>query len=434
MAVPAPDAHTLLPPLLSCLPTAFVSNKAPPALLPLLSPILRQRVNLFSGNTSSGDGGWLTLLSWDPKRASKLATKVESLHFEPHPVSGELEVEEIEMIAYRRLDQETFQSRLELTEFDLLPVYVWCENDDGGSGWRLAELRSLEDREDGTEWFETVAEANAASSSQTRRASVKAPPPPPSTDASAASASTEAEHEDDDEDDDYWAAYDRTPGRTPARTPVRRSPVPTTTKSPFSGPSADELAYFARYASEVQPALDSHDPDEPEIADGSSTLTGEELTRGGGGVPATAPAPAVSASTSTNHNHVTFDDDDNNDQIEEAKEEKEEEEIEGRSPYDPTALPPAYAPAGLDVAPTFSEGLISAPRARSPSNSSTGSVERLEQGAQEMTRAEVGVKQFVSTEIKSLFRLAKTVGIERAEFERMVRTELEVLGMMEVDE
>lgn len=394
MALPAPDARALLPPLLACLPTAFVSNKAPPALLPLLSPILRQRVNLFSGNTSSGNGGWLSLLSWDLNRASKLASKVESLHFEPHPVSGELEVEEIETIAYRRLDQETFQSRLEVPEFDLLPVYLWCENDEagGGTGWRLAELRSLEDREDGTEWFESASEAESAVS-QTR-AGLKSVPSQQQQ--QPADTSADDSHNDaDDDDDDYWAAYDRTPGRTPARTPVKRSPVPTST-STFSGPSADELAYFARYASEVQPALDSHDPDEAMPSAGESTLTGEELTQ-------------ATSSTSSKH-HVTF---------------------ESPKPgYNDQASPPAYTPAGLDASTTFSE--LSAPRPTSPS--SQGSVERLEVEAADMTRAEVGVKQFVSTEIKSLFRLAKTVGIGRAEFERMVRTEIEVLGMLEADE
>ncbi|GAB7352682.1 hypothetical protein MBLNU459_g3043t1 [Dothideomycetes sp. NU459] len=419
-ATPAPDARTILPPLLACLPTAFVSPRPPPALLPLLSPILRQRVNLFSGNTSSGNGGWLTLLSWDPKRASKLASKVEGLQFEPHPVSGELEVEEIQTIAYRRLDQETLQSRLEVPEFGLLPVYVWCENDEagGGTGWRLAELRSLEDREDGTEWFESAADANAATSQP------RAAPSP------AAEASTEQAANDDnnnDDDDDYWAAYDRTPGRTPARTPVKRSPVPTASSS-FSaaarGPSAEELAYFARYAAEVQPALDSHDPDEeqhPAVA-GASTLSGEELTTPSTANTTTTTTAAAAAAVGASSGHrVSF--------------EPVATSNLGPAGYD-SSLPPAYTSAAADAA---SSSILSAPRPTSPSSSSIsssgrGSVARLEQSAHDMTRAEVGVKQFVSTEIKSLFRLARTVGIGRGEFERMVKTELDVLGMLDADE
>ena len=46
-------------------------------------------------------------------------------------------------------------------------------------------------------------------------------------------------------------------------------------------------------------------------------------------------------------------------------------------------------------------------------------------------QAETGVKQHISTTIKSLFRLAKVVGMGREEFERVVNTELEVLGIVE---
>lgn len=374
-AIPPPQPLELLPPLLACLPTAFLSPRPPPALLPLLSPILRQRVNLLSGNTSSGNGGWLSLLSWDSKRASKLATLVEGLHFEPHPVSGELEIEDVKTIQYRRLDQETLQSRLEVVEFDLLPVYVWCENDPSGgeNGWRLAELRSLEDREDGTQWFDDAASANSDATPAPAAAQKPAP-------ASCTPSTVIVTPLDDaEEDDDYWASYDRTPSRTPARTPAKRSPAPTSNLSAKNRlPSADELAYFARYASEVQPALDGHDPDEEGLEAGESTLRGEELTQS---LPAYEDATPVAA---------------------------------GRD----------------DPMDKFSE--LSAPRAASPS--SQGSVERLEQEARDMTRAEVGVKQFVSTEIKSLFRLARSVGIDRSEFERLVTTELDVLGMMESDD
>ena len=49
-------------------------------------------------------------------------------------------------------------------------------------------------------------------------------------------------------------------------------------------------------------------------------------------------------------------------------------------------------------------------------------------------RAQFGIKQHISTDIKSLFRLAKSAGMDRGEFERIVRTELEVLGLMEEGE
>ncbi|KAL9032118.1 MAG: hypothetical protein Q9180_006688, partial [Flavoplaca navasiana] len=77
MSIPPPAAETLLPPLLACLPTAFASTRPPPALLPLLSPILRQRVQLLSGSTSSPSDSWLTKLTWDPTKAEGLAPVVE---------------------------------------------------------------------------------------------------------------------------------------------------------------------------------------------------------------------------------------------------------------------------------------------------------------------------------------------------------------------
>ena len=120
---PPPDSRELLPPLLACLPTSFVSPRPPPALLPLLSPLLRQRVNFLSTNNTSRSDGWLPLLSWDTQRAAKLAPVVERMHLEPHPVSGELELDDVRPAKYRRLDEETLHSRLEVEQFELL---VFC--------------------------------------------------------------------------------------------------------------------------------------------------------------------------------------------------------------------------------------------------------------------------------------------------------------------
>ncbi|KAI7012833.1 hypothetical protein KC355_g5283, partial [Hortaea werneckii] len=78
---PQPDSRGLLPPLLACLPTAFLAPRPPPALLPLLAPVLRQKLNYIS----SGNDGWLPLLSWDKERAAKLPATVERIQVEPHP-------------------------------------------------------------------------------------------------------------------------------------------------------------------------------------------------------------------------------------------------------------------------------------------------------------------------------------------------------------
>jgi hypothetical protein len=49
-------------------------------------------------------------------------------------------------------------------------------------------------------------------------------------------------------------------------------------------------------------------------------------------------------------------------------------------------------------------------------------------------QAQRGIKMHISTDIKSLFRLAKSSGMDRAEFEDIIRRELDVLSLLEQDE
>jgi hypothetical protein len=58
----------------------------------------------------------------------------------------------------------------------------------------------------------------------------------------------------------------------------------------------------------------------------------------------------------------------------------------------------------------------------------------LEREAESHSQAEIAIKQHISTDIKSLFRLARSAGIEREEFERIIQRELEVLPMLELDQ
>ncbi|GAM91449.1 hypothetical protein ANO11243_094990 [Dothideomycetidae sp. 11243] len=372
-SIPSPDPRELLLPLLACLPTAFVSPRPPPALLPLLSPILRQRLQY--ANAASGTDGWLPLLSWDPKRASKLALKVEGLQLEPHPVSGEIELEDVEDIRYRRLDEETLQSRLDVQEFELLPIYVWCETDPQdttlGPGWKLAELRVSEDREDGTEWYESVSEANDSSSASSRSR------PQPNGNHSLQPPTVQAAQDQDDDDDDYWASYDQTPGRTPGK----RTPGPALTPSRPSAPqsSADaEASYFAQYAN-VQSDVDDQDPDA---------------------------ATAAQQTPSTLH---------------------------GNTLVSPTEHPVQRSLYPADPKPSLSPNPI-APRPLSPASASSAtSVERLERRARteaDLERAELGVRRFIASEVRGLFRLARSVGMDRDEFDECIRREMDVVGML----
>lgn len=392
--IPRPDCRELLPPLLACLSTASASKETPPGLLPLLSPILRQRVQLLSSNE------WLSLLSWDRDVGSRLPQVIEKINVEPHPASGEIEVEEPDQILYRRSDPETLHARLVLGEFELIPTYLWCTGGEGGSRWLLAELRGTEDADDGTEWFQSLGDANEMGF---RRKSVKAKEAVAHSYPQVAEPAQEAAAEEED-DGSYWAAYDQTPAQTPH---LKRSPAPRSASRTQVGPTQSELEYFARYASEVQPALDAHDPDEETPAAGESTLNGNALsyTRG----PQTEPLEASNL---------------------------------GPNGYD-SSMPPAYATAThdgdvsngddsavhMDGVEMEANGALNHPR---PSSSaSTNSVERLERKAENYSQAELAIKQHISTDIKSLFRLAKASGIDREEFERIIQRELEVLPMLE---
>jgi hypothetical protein len=401
---PPPDARDLLPPLLACLPTSSLSPRPPPALLPLLAPVLRQRINFLSSSGASGNDGWLPLLSWDPRRAAKLPAAVERIQLEPHPVSGEIELEDVRPAKYRRLDDETLHARLEVEQFDLLPVYLWVENDEHGGtgpGWKLAELRSLEDREDGEVWSDGISQANDIHDTTT----ISVPQLTGTNGHSNGAADQEGE-EEDDTNDDYWASYDRTPGRTPA---PKHSPAPPPTASSLQARSLQqsqaEQDYYARYGSEVQPALDNHDPDEDTPEVGESTLQGNSLLNNDLHLRlpnSDPPPPLYPGNSGTNQPHDS-------------------------------ALATALEQSHSD---------LSMPRPISPTSpTSQSSVDKLEEQAAAMSmstvsndRALLGIKQHISTDIKSLFRLAKTVGMDRSEFERIVKTELECLKLLEADE
>ncbi|KAF2860653.1 hypothetical protein K470DRAFT_216535 [Piedraia hortae CBS 480.64] len=247
--VPPPHPRDLLPPLLACLPTAFASPRPPPALFPLLSPVLRQRLK-YLGDGAPEDGGWLTLLSWNQNQAEQLPIAVKQMQIEPHPVSGEVELNDVQPAQYRYLDKETLQARIQIDQFNLQSIWVWCENDvhgETGPGWKLAELGVLSESKADLEWFDSPSKAETALLDQGKNG-------------------------DDSAEDDYWASYDRSTADTPAK-----KPSPNIQTGAKIHPQS-ELEYFARYEN-VQPALDAHDPDEERVDIGQSTLRGDLLSQ-----------------------------------------------------------------------------------------------------------------------------------------------------------
>ena len=378
-----PDHASLLPPLLACLPTGFASPRPPPALLPLLSPILRQRVQLLSVTTESPTESWLPLLCWRSNCAEKLANIVESDAFELHPVSGEIEYGQVSPVRYKRLDEETLQARVDIVDLGLTIIYLWCHGDQegGGDGWRVSEILPLiEGTEDQSEqWWPTIAAAQQAADISSSARS------PTHTDSierhlnGIANNSSEANNNPENADDsDYWAQYDKTPGRTPAatRSPPRSATPDTTGRTR----STSEAAYFSQY-SHVQPEMDNDDPSSPQEPFGASSL----------------------------HDNIFT---------------------------DPTSRHPLEEPL-LNGFPRQRErdrpSQLTQPNARSSTGDSE-TVSRLEDSALMQANGEAAVRQHVGTSIKSLFRLCRATGIEKAEFEEMVRTELETLSMLTGDD
>lgn len=380
---PLPNLEQLLVPLLSSLPSAAACPQPPTALLPLLSPILRQRVQLLS---SADADPWLPLLCYDATKVTGLEKVARNQSLEPHPVSGEVEVDWEAQVEtrYKRIDEETLQAQVTLEELGLSVKLVWCVNDEagGGDGWRIGDV-GVPDKA-GSSWGEssiTVAESAFQTST------------PQQTEAHGSTNGNNllTPTEDEDEDDDYWAQYDKTPGHTPA---PQASPGP-----PAQAGPGDEDSYYSQYAS-VQPAMDNHDPDEAQQNGEVETSLGrDEITR----------------------------------------------ELQSViSPANPEFNEPQ---APWSEAPPFIDGThngngevngMAHPRPSSSQGSSgSDTVARLERRAAQSSargQSEIGIKQHISSSMKSLYRLAKVGGIDREEFERLVRTELDCLSLMDEDD
>ena len=305
--------------------------------------------------------------------------------FELHPVSGEIEYGELQDVLYRQLDEETLQARVQIDELGLVVLYLWCMGDQegGGDGWRVSEVMpSAESTQTLEQWRSSIQDARREA-----RGSANIDNP---TLMSAATAAQERylsingrdkEGDGEDDDDDYWAQYDKTPGRTPAtdRSPMRGGHS-TTSATTGRARSTSEAEYFEQY-SHVQPEMDNDDPTENREDIGESSLNGNILT-------SRTPRPPAEALSNG---------------------------------YPQRALVHETIPGSQG--PELSEPTVTSPTAL------LGTVPRLEDSASIQSNAEVAIRQHVSTSIKSLFRLCRTSGIDRPEFDDMVKTELETLSM-----
>ncbi|CAI7573353.1 unnamed protein product [Penicillium manginii] len=364
----SPDSRALLPPLLA----SFVSPRPPPALLPLLSPILRQRLQILTSVSTSTDDSWLKLLCWDTAKADRLQSIVGSTTFEPHPVSGEIELADDLPATYKRIDDETLQSLVLLPEYSLAVIYLWCPTDEHGRGWRVAELLPRESpADDENTWASSISEATTQAKDRLLAEILD--------EKDEKSNSEQVQDEEEDDDDDYWAQYDATPGG--GETPNVKTPAPASSKGP-SGLS--EASYFSQYG-DVQPAMDSHDPTEEQPEVGPSSLNGDIL--------ATLLRSQMSGSD------------------------------------DPANGPRKNGYSHDNIPIDASAHALSHPRPASASSGSSDAVAKLEQEAESQSTYEVGVKQHIGTSIKSLFRLAKATGMSRSDFQSLVQTEVQLLNL-----
>ncbi|WYZ34720.1 hypothetical protein EsH8_I_000996 [Colletotrichum jinshuiense] len=389
---PMPNIGGLLAPILPALPPASISKQPAIGILPLLSPILRQRVQLLSESSTEP---WLRLLAYDTDKAARLAEIVQSGRLEPHPVSGEVEVdwEYDAKTRYRRLDLETLQAFVVLEELELTFQLVYCvgDKDGGGDGWRVGEI-SVSDKSapfGNFGGYSTIAEAEKAhADAKSKTSAPKAP---------VSNSHVDVNEADDDEDDGYWDRYDATPARTPANDSpaVKRSPAPRVPQASQLGQfrvDSAEDAYYAQYDS-VQPAMDAHDPDEE--------VEGFDV------------APPLGLGTISHDNS-----------------DRGLNETNGSW----TLAEPPRSPSIHSQDEDRSAMLLHPRPASSASSNGSRLVEKLEESVGKQEQNDFGVKQHVSRSIRSLFLLARSSGIDREEFERLVKTELDVLGMIEDDE
>jgi len=367
--IPAPDPHTLLPPLLACLPTSFASPRPPPALLPLLSPILRQRLQLNTFGSSRDN--WSALLCWDAAKGEILKDKIEEAVFEPHPASGEIEVGDTGQITYKRFDEETLRAQIPLTDWPFTALYLWCTGSDEGNSWRLAELLPFDrDLQNDDSWSRSITEANESSKERLVNEALQ------EAEEATSSRSRRNLSLPQAEEDDYWAMYDKTPGRTPARK--------TSIEPQHNGPSDDD--YYARY-SQVQPAIDEHDPDEEMEDVGGSSLDGSAL-----------------------------------------------QQLLSRHPEPHTDRSPPPYQGSLDDHLEEKGVEVNHPVPSSPSSKGSDTVARLEEHAERYGASEIGIRQHIGTSLKSMYRLARSAGMDREEFERIVQRELETLSIFDRDD
>lgn len=326
---------------------------------------------------------------------------------EPHPVSGEIEVdwEHDVQTRFRRYDPERLEGLVVLKELNLFFRLVYCTGAEDAQGWKVGEV-GVAKKLDGSLCeldifcgYHSISIAEAEYSEEGNKISGSA-----TTEGlnhlgqhSGPTARPEADIEDDDEDDEddgYWDRYDATPARTPAN---KRSPAPHSLHKRSLSPASvaanitTEDAYFSRYES-VQPAMDNHDPDE-EVESPLNSFQYDSLNQFPGNNLRNPEVDNVGKASIANHSSH-----------------------------------PSQNRAEAEDTTRHHVDLVH-PRPASPASSKgSGSVTRLEEAAENY-----GVQRHISRSVKNLFLLARSSGMDREEFEELIKRELDALAMVPDD-
>lgn len=304
-------------------------------------------------------------------------------------MSGEFDFGDVRELLYRRLDEETLLARVAIPDLGLMIVYLWCEggHEGIGTGWRVSEARPVERFSEDTPngWSPSIPEAEAkwrdkvVIKGQSEDSSIPTIQEPQSTEPG----------DIEDDEDAYWARYDFTP-RSPGPRPSGKNqtvPASITTDSSRPGPTTSDDEYYARYE-KVQPEMENDDPLQDRKVLGESSLNGNAVVSSTDQVP---PSP----------------------------------------PHGSICLSLRHTLSGSDSKPE--DSMINHSPASSTSRASP-MVARLEESAETISHGEMAIRQHVSTTIKSLFRLSRAAGMDRLEFDELVRTELDTLGLLEEDD
>ena len=259
---PPPDATKLLLPFLKCLPLAFERPEPPPAILPLLSPILRQRVKLHADECEIWTASWIPFLCWDSVEAEELVSIAQhDMSFDTNHVHGKLELGQLETAQYRKLDEETVQSRIRVSELSIAVFCTWCTNDTEGAedGWRISEVKPYRSyaSDDSSLWYSTIDAAYTMHGEDLVQAKRPAVVGKQSINGNGHVSKTEVD--EDTDDDDYWSRYDQGQSETPAGA---AAPGQARVRSPAADEEGD---YYNRYDN-VQPEMDADDPSEDTAA------------------------------------------------------------------------------------------------------------------------------------------------------------------------